>query len=168
MPRVRIMGLDPGLARMGWGAIEIDGTRLTYVAHGVLTTDPQAALATRLLVLHDALMDVLARFEPQALAIEQAFVHKDPSAAMKIGQARAVAMLAGARVGLIVAEYTPNHVKKCVVGVGHAGKEQVQAMVRRLLPAARVESADAADALALAIAHAHLSSTQSRIAAALA
>ena len=168
MARARIMGLDPGLARMGWGAIEIEETRLTYVAHGVLTTDPHAALATRLLVLHDALLDVLARFEPHALAIEQAFVHKDPSAAMKIGQARAVAMLAGARVGLIVAEYTPNHVKKCVVGVGHAGKEQVQAMVRRLLPAARVDSADAADALALAIAHAHLSATQSRIAAALA
>ena len=168
MARVRIMGLDPGLARMGWGAIEMDGTRLTYVAHGVLTTDPQAALAARLLVLHDALMDVLARIAPHALAIEQAFVHKDPSAAMKIGQARAVAMLAGARTGLIVAEYTPNHVKKCVVGVGHAGKEQVQAMIRRLLPAARVESADAADALALAIAHAHLSSTQARIAAALA
>lgn len=168
MARTRIMGLDPGLARMGWGAIEIDGTRLTYVAHGVLTTDPQAALAARLLVLHDALMDVLARIAPHALAIEQAFVHKDPSAAMKIGQARAVAMLAGARTGLIVAEYTPNHVKKCVVGVGHAGKEQVQAMIRRLLPAARVDSADAADALALAIAHAHLSSTQARIAAALA
>lgn len=168
MARVRIVGLDPGLARMGWGAIEIEGTRLIYVAHGVLTTDPQASLALRLLVLHDALMEVLARLEPQAIAIEQAFVHKDPSAAMKIGQARAVAMLAGARAGLMVAEYTPNHVKKCVVGVGHAGKEQVQAMVRRLLPAARVESADAADALALAIAHAHLSSTRSRIAAALA
>ena len=168
MARVRIMGLDPGLARMGWGVIDIEGTRLIYVAHGVLTTDPQAALAARLLVLHDALLEVLARVEPQALAIEQAFVHKDPSAAMKIGQARAVAMLAGARTGLLVAEYAPNLVKKCVVGVGHAGKEQVQAMVKRLLPAARVDSTDAADALALAIAHAHLSSTQSRIAAALA
>ena len=97
MARARIMGLDPGLARMGWGAIEIEGTRLTYVAHGVLTSDPRAALAARLLVLHDALMDVLAQLEPHAIAIEQAFVHKDPSAAMKIGQARAVAMLAGAQ-----------------------------------------------------------------------
>jgi len=168
MAYVRILGIDPGLARMGWGAIEIAGTRLTYIAHGVLTTRPDDSLAVRLLFLHDALLDVLARVEPQALAIEQAFVHKDPSAAMKLGQARAVAMLAGARSVLIVAEYTPNAVKKCVVGVGHAGKEQVQAMVRRLLPAARVESADAADALALAIAHAHLSATHARIAAALA
>ena len=168
MARVRIMGLDPGLARMGWGVIEIEGSRLTHVAHGVLTTNPQATLAARLLALHDALLEVITHLEPRAIAIEQAFVHKDPSAALKIGQARAVAMLAGARAGLIVAEYTPNHVKKCVVGVGHAGKEQVQAMVHRLLPTARVESADAADALALAIAHAHLSSTHSRIAAALA
>jgi len=168
MARVRIMGLDPGLARMGWGAIEIEGSRLIYVAHGVFTTDPNSNLPARLLFLHDALMEVLTRFEPHALAVEQAFVHKDPSAAMKIGQARAVAMIAGARTGLQVAEYAPNVVKKCVVGVGHAGKEQVQAMVRRLLPAAHVESADAADALALAIAHAHLSATQSRIAAALA
>ncbi|HEX3430187.1 MAG TPA: crossover junction endodeoxyribonuclease RuvC [Rhizomicrobium sp.] len=168
MARMRIMGLDPGLARMGWGAIEFEGTRLTYVAHGVLTTNPKAQIATRLLDLHEALVAVLSRIAPHALAIEQVFVHKDPSAAMKLGQARAVAMLAGARAGLIVAEYTPNHVKKCVVGVGHAGKEQVQAMVKRLLPAARVDSADAADALALAIAHAHLSGTAARIAAALA
>jgi len=168
MARVRIMGLDPGLAHMGWGAIEFEGTRLTYVAHGVLTTKADTELPARLLCLHEALLEVLARIEPHALAIEQAFVHKDPSAAMKIGQARAVAMLAGARAGLQVAEYTPNLVKKCVVGVGHAGKEQVQAMVKRLLPAARVESADAADALALAIAHAHLSGTAARIAAALA
>lgn len=168
MARVRIMGLDPGLARMGWGAIEIEGTRLTYVAHGVLTTRASESLASRLLLLHDALLDAIVQLQPHAIAIEQAFVHKDPSAAMKIGQARAVAMLAGARAGLIVAEYAPNHVKKCIVGVGHAGKEQVQAMVKRLLPAARVESSDAADALALAIAHAHLSSTRSRIAAALA
>jgi len=162
------MGIDPGLARMGWGAIEMDGTRLTYVAHGVLTSDPAAVIASRLLCLHEGLVEVLARLRPHSLAIEQAFVHKDPSAAMKLGQARAVAMLAGAQAGLDVAEYTPNLVKKCVVGVGHAGKEQVQAMVRRLLPAARVDSADAADALALAIAHAHLSATNTRIAAALA
>jgi len=165
---IRIMGLDPGLARMGWGAIEIEGTRLIYVAHGVLTTNASESLASRLLFLHDALLEAITRLQPQAIAIEQAFVHKDPSAAMKIGQARAVAMLAGARAGLVVAEYAPNHVKKCVVGVGHAGKEQVQAMVKRLLPAACVDSADAADALALAIAHAHLSSTKARIAAALA
>ena len=168
MSRLRIMGLDPGLARMGWGVIDIEGTRLIYAAHGVLTTRSDACLASRLLSLHDALFDVLARLEPQSLAVEQAFVHKDPSAAMKLGQARAVAMLAGARAGLEVAEYAPNLVKKCVVGVGHAGKEQVLAMVRRLLPTARVDSADAADALALAIAHAHLSATRARIESALA
>jgi len=168
MARVRIIGLDPGLARMGWGAIDIEGARLTYIAHGVLTTDASESIASRLLFLHDALAGVVERLQPNAIAIEQAFVHKDASSAMKIGQARAVAMLVGARAALVVAEYAPNLVKKCVVGVGHAGKEQVQAMVRRLLPAARVDSADAADALALAIAHAHLSGTQSRVAAALA
>ena len=165
---IRIMGLDPGLARMGWGAIEFEGMRLRYVAHGVLTTDPKTEIAARLLDLHESLVTVLAHVAPHALAVEQVFVHKDPSAAMKLGQARAVALLAGARSGLRIAEYTPNLVKKCVVGAGHAGKEQVQAMVKRLLPAARVESADAADALALAITHAHLSGTAARIAKALA
>ena len=100
--------------------------------------------------------------------MEQAFVHKDPSAALKLGHARAVALLAAAQAGLEIAEYAPNHIKKCVVGSGHAGKEQVQAMVRRLLPQSRVEQADAADALAAAIAHAHLSTTRARIMAALA
>jgi crossover junction endodeoxyribonuclease RuvC len=168
MPRViRILGLDPGLARMGWGVIEMSGTRLSHVAHGVLITDAKAGLGPRLMVLFEALSEIVARIEPQAIAIEQAFVHKDPSAALKLGQARAVALLAGARAGLEIAEYAPNHVKKCVVGAGHAGKEQVQAMVRRLLPTAHVTSADAADALALAIAHAHLAGTRARIEAAL-
>jgi len=166
--RLRILGLDPGLARMGWGIIEMTGTRLSHIAHGVLTTDAKSGLGPRLLVLHDLLSDVIQRLEPHSIAIEQAFVHKDPSAALKLGQARAVALLAAARAGLEIAEYTPNHVKKCVVGVGHAGKEQVQAMIRHLLPMACVESADAADALALAIAHAHLSATRARIEAALA
>jgi len=165
---IRILGLDPGLARMGWGAIEMSGTRLTHVAHGVLTSDAKAGLGPRLMILFEALTDIMARLEPQAIAIEQAFVHKDPSAALKLGQARAVALLAAARAGIEIAEYAPNHVKKCVVGVGHAGKEQVQAMVRHLLPTAQVTSADAADALALAIAHAHLAGTRSRIAIALA
>jgi crossover junction endodeoxyribonuclease RuvC len=166
--RLRILGLDPGLARMGWGAIEMSGTRLSHVAHGVLTTDPKAGLGPRLMVLFESLSEIVAQLEPQAIAIEQAFVHKDPSAALKLGQARAVALLAAARAGLEIAEYAPNHVKKCVVGAGHAGKEQVQAMVRHLLPSVGVVSADAADALALAIAHAHLSSTRARIEAALA
>jgi crossover junction endodeoxyribonuclease RuvC len=164
---IRILGLDPGLARMGWGAIEMSGTRLTHVAHGVLTTDAKAGLGPRLMSLFEALTEIVARLEPQAIAIEQAFVHKDPSAALKLGQARAVALLAAARASLEIAEYAPNHVKKCVVGMGHAGKEQVQAMVRRLLPTAHVTSADAADALALAIAHAHLAGTRARLATAL-
>jgi crossover junction endodeoxyribonuclease RuvC len=165
---LRILGIDPGLARMGWGAIEMTGTRLSHVAHGVLTTDPKAGLGPRLMALFESLSEIVVRIAPQAIAIEQAFVHKDPSAALKLGQARAVALLAAARAGLEIAEYAPNQVKKCVVGVGHAGKEQVQAMVRHLLPTARVESADAADALALAIAHAHLAGTRARIEAALA
>ncbi|HEX3664645.1 MAG TPA: crossover junction endodeoxyribonuclease RuvC [Rhizomicrobium sp.] len=164
---IRIIGLDPGLARMGWGAIDMAGTRLSHVAHGVLTSDPKSGPGPRLMVLFEALTEIIARLEPQAIAVEQAFVHKDPSAALKLGQARAVALLAAARAGLEIAEYAPNHVKKCVVGVGHAGKEQVQAMVRCLLPTANVTSADAADALALAIAHAHLAGTRARLEAAL-
>lgn len=165
---IRILGLDPGLARMGWGVIEISGTRLSYVAHGVLTTDPKAGLGPRLMLLFESLSEIIVRIAPEAISIEQAFVHKDPSAALKLGQARAVALLAAARAGLEIAEYAPNHVKKCVVGVGHAQKEQVLAMVRHLLPTAQVDSADAADALALAIAHAHLAGTRARLEAQLA
>lgn len=167
MAPLRILGLDPGLARMGWGVIEMSGTRLTHIAHGVLRSDARAELAARLLALHQAISEVIAELQPAALAIEQAFVAKDASAALKLGQARAVVLLAAARSGLAIAEYAPNHIKKCVVGVGHAEKAQVQAMVCRLLPIAQVESADAADALACAIAHAHLSSTRSKVLAAL-
>lgn len=165
---IRIMGLDPGLARMGWGVIDVAGSRLSHVGHGVLTSNAKADLGRRLLALHAALSDVIAETQPSAIAVEQAFVAKDPSAALKIGHARAIALLAAAEAGLEIAEYAPNHIKKCVVGVGHAGKEQIQAMVRRLLPTARCEQADAADALAAAIAHAHLAGTRARIAAALA
>jgi len=167
MATIRILGLDPGLARMGWGVVEMTGTRLVHVGHGVLTSDGKADLGRRLMVLHEGLAIVIATMRPAAIAVEQAFVHKDPSAALKLGHARAVALLAGAQAALEIAEYTPNHIKKCVVGSGHAGKEQVLAMVRRLLPTANVEQADAADALAAAIAHAHLSGTRARIAAAL-
>jgi crossover junction endodeoxyribonuclease RuvC len=165
---LRILGLDPGLARMGWGVIEVSGTRLSHVAHGVLRSNAGRELAMRLLALHDAISEVIAEWQPTSLAIEQAFVAKDASAALKLGQARAVVLLAAARAGLEIAEYAPNHVKKSVVGVGHADKMQVQAMVRRLLPTAQVEAADAADALACAIAHAHLSGTRAKIVAALA
>lgn len=168
MATLRILGLDPGLARMGWGVVEMTGTRLSHVAHGVLTSAARDELGQRLLALHEGLTVVIATTRPAAIAVEQAFVHKDPSAALKLGHARAVALLAAAQAGLEIAEYTPNHIKKCVVGSGHAGKEQVMAMVRRLLPRADVEQFDAADALACAIAHAHLSGTRARINAALA
>ncbi|MGN6516547.1 MAG: crossover junction endodeoxyribonuclease RuvC [Rhizomicrobium sp.] len=165
---MRILGLDPGLGRMGWGVIDMTGTRLAHVAHGVLTSDTKAGLAARLLVLHAALQAVIEEHRPVAISVEQAFVAKDPSAALKLGHARAIALLAGAQAGLEVAEYAPNHIKKCVVGVGHAGKDQVGMMVRRLLPTAQVQAADAADALAAAIAHAHLSGTRAKIMAAIA
>jgi crossover junction endodeoxyribonuclease RuvC len=165
---IRILGLDPGLARMGWGVIDVSGSKLSNVAHGVLTSDAKTDLGARLMALHAALSDVIAELAPAAIAVEQAFVHKDPSAALKLGHARAVALLAGAQAGLEIAEYTPNHIKKCVVGAGHADKNQVLAMVRRLLPTAGVEQPDAADALAAAIAHAHLAGTRAKIAAALA
>ena len=165
---IRILGLDPGLARMGWGVIAVSGSRLVHVAHGVIVTRTAEGLGVRLMTLHGALASVIAEQQPVVIAVEQAFVAKDPSAALKIGHARAVALLAAAQAGLEIAEYAPNHIKKSVVGVGHAQKEQVQAMVKRLLPACRVEQADAADALAAAIAHAHLAGTRARLMAALA
>ena len=160
---IRILGLDPGLGSMGWGMIALDGTRLLHIEHGVIATKPALGLGLRLMALHRALSEVIARLTPSAMAVEQAFVAKDPSAALKLGHARAVALLAAAEAGLEIAEYAPNQIKKCVVGAGHAGKEQVQFMVKRLLPACAVRQADAADALAAAIAHAHLAGTRARI-----
>jgi crossover junction endodeoxyribonuclease RuvC len=168
MSTIRILGLDPGLARMGWGVIDVTGSRLVHVAHGVLSSDAKSSLGLRLMVLHRQLAAVIAELAPASIAVEQAFVAKDPSAALKLGHARAVALLAAAQAGLDIAEYAPNHIKKCVVGAGHADKGQIQAMVKRLLPTARVEQADAADALACAIAHAHTATTRARIVAALA
>ena len=160
---IRILGLDPGLSAMGWGVIAVSGSRLTHVAHGVIATKPVLGLGMRLMELHRVLGLVIAEHGPGAIAVEQAFVAKDPQAALKIGHARAVALLAAAQAGLEIAEYAPNHIKKCVVGAGHAGKEQVQFMVKRLLPACGVTQADAADALAAAIAHAHISTTRARV-----
>lgn len=165
---IRIMGLDPGLARMGWGMIEVSGSHLSHIAHGVLVSDAKAGLGHRLFALHAALCEVIAEMQPASIAVEQAFVAKDPSAALKLGHARAVALLAAAQAGLEIAEYAPNHIKKSVVGTGHAGKEQVLLMVRRLLPTASVTAVDAADALACAIAHAHLANTRAKILGALA
>ncbi|HJR57540.1 MAG TPA: crossover junction endodeoxyribonuclease RuvC [Rhizomicrobium sp.] len=163
----RILGLDPGLSAMGWGVIEVTGSRLAHIAHGVIATKPALGLGLRLMELHRMLALVIAEHGPASIAVEQAFVAKDPVAALKIGHARAVALLAAAQAGLEIAEYAPNQIKKCVVGAGHAGKEQVQFMVKRLLPACGVTKADAADALAAAIAHAHLSTTRARMMASL-
>ena len=126
---IRILGLDPGLWAMGWGVIAVEGSRLTHVAHGVIATKPALGLGLRLMELHRVLALVIAEHGPAAIAVEQAFVAKDPVAALKIGHARAVALLAAAQAGLEIAEYAPNQIKKCVVGAGHAGKEQVQFMV---------------------------------------
>ena len=159
---IRILGLDPGLARMGWGVVALEDTRLSHIAHGVIATRTATGLGARLMALHAELSHVIAAHGPQAIAVEQAFVARDPSAALKLGHARAVALLAAAQAGLEIAEYTPNHIKKSVVGAGHAGKDQVMFMVKRLLPACGVTQADAADALAAAIAHAHLSGTRAK------
>jgi crossover junction endodeoxyribonuclease RuvC len=162
---IRILGLDPGLSAMGWGVIEMSGTRLSHIAHGVIATKPSAGLGVRLMILHRELTEIIRGHGPTAIAVEQAFVARDPQAALKLGHARAVALLAAAEAGLEIAEYAPNHIKKCVVGAGHAGKEQVQFMVKRLLPTCGVKQADAADALAAAIAHAHLSSSRAWVVA---
>jgi len=163
MARIRIIGFDPGLSRTGWGVIVIEGVKLSHVANGVVTTRSGDDLCVRLAALHVGVCAVLEEYAPDAVAVEQAFVARDPVAALKLGHARAVALLAAAQAGLSVAEYAPNHIKKSVVGVGHASKEQVQAMVRRLLPAVVFDGADAADALACAIAHAHLAGTRAKI-----
>ncbi len=151
----RIVGFDPGLRKTGWGAIDVISNRLIFVGSGLITSDGTKDLASRLLELHNGVMAVLQRYEPQEVAVEQTFVNKDATATLKLGHARAVSLLAPAQLGLPVSEYAPNAVKKTVVGVGHADKKQVQVMVKMLLPKATFDSEDAADALAIAICHAH-------------
>ncbi|HVM79133.1 MAG TPA: crossover junction endodeoxyribonuclease RuvC [Stellaceae bacterium] len=158
--RLRLIGLDPGLLHTGWGVIEVEGNRLSYVADGVVHSRGGRPLAERLVDLFRAVGEVLDRFEPHAAAVEESFVNKNPASTLKLGVARGVVLLAPAERGLPVTEYPTNLVKKSVVGVGHAEKEQVQMMVRRLLPGCLAESADAADALAVAICHAHHAQTQ--------
>jgi len=152
---LRILGLDPGLRRTGWGVVAVDGARLAHVAHGVIVPDPSAPFAQRLLVLFEAIAEVIAAHAPDEAAVEETFMNNNAASALKLGHARACAMLAPARAGLSVAEYAATVVKKSVVGTGAADKAQVGFMIRRLLPAAGPTSADAADALAVAIAHAH-------------
>ena len=150
---LRLIGLDPGLRRTGWGVVEAAGSRLAYVADGVVPSDDTRALAERLVQLYDGLLAVLERFLPDEAAVEETFVNRNPGSTLKLGMARGIVLLAPAKHGLTVAEYAPNRVKKAIVGVGHADKTQIQMMVRRLLPGALAVQADAADALAVAICH---------------
>lgn len=163
---MRVMGIDPGLRCMGWGVIEIDGPRLRHIANGECRTD-SGDLAPRLLSLHEQLTVVVARMHPDCAAVEQTFVNKDGAATLKLGHARAIALLVPAQAGLAVGEYAPNAVKKTVVGVGKAAKPQVDHMVRMQLPGAQIAGPDAADALAIAICHAHHLQTGGRWQAAL-
>jgi crossover junction endodeoxyribonuclease RuvC len=152
---IRILGIDPGLRRTGWGVVAIDGNRLIYLACGSLATQDRAALATRLLAIHDGLRRVVADHAPDEAAVEATFVNKDASATLKLGQARGIAMLVPAIAGLPVAEYAPNLVKKTIIGAGHGEKAQIRMMIGVLLPKADPQSDDAADALAIAVTHAH-------------
>ncbi len=152
---VRLVGIDPGLRRTGWGIVDCSGTRLSHIANGTIATDAKESLAQRLVQLHHGLKAVLDEWLPEEAAVECTFVNKDATATLKLGQARGIAMLVPALAGLPVAEYAPNLVKKSVVGAGHADKAQILAMVNILLPQCAPDSADAADALAVAITHAH-------------
>lgn len=160
---MRLIGFDPGLQRTGWGVIEAEGNRLRYVADGVVSTSKDVSLSERLVELHAGLQDVIAEYGPVEAAVEETFVNKNAVSTLKLGQARGIVLLVPALAGLAVAEYLPNLVKKTVVGSGHAQKEQVEMMVRTLLPGAKITGADAADALAVAICHAHHRGTADRI-----
>ena len=152
---IRIIGIDPGLRRTGWGIIDTLGNSLRFVASGTVTSNGDMDLASRLCQLHDGLADVVHSYKPEEAAVEQTFVNKDAVATLKLGQARGIAMLVPARAGLPVSEYAPNAVKKTVIGVGHGEKQQIHMMIKVLMPKAQFQGNDAADALAIAICHAH-------------
>jgi crossover junction endodeoxyribonuclease RuvC len=152
---IRIIGIDPGLRRTGWGIVEIEGNRLGFLGCGSVATNDRDALATRLLTIYDGLMRVLDEFRPDEAAVEVTFVNKDAKGTLKLGQARGIAMVVPAKAGVPVAEYAPNLVKKSIVGAGHGDKTQVRMMIGVLLPKADPSSDDAADALAIAVTHAH-------------
>ena len=164
--QMRIIGIDPGLRCLGWGVIDVEGSRLRHVANGQILSGA-GDLAVRLLALYEQLSAVIARHAPQAAAVEQTFVNKDGAGTLKLGQARGIAMLVPAQAGLSVAEYAPNAVKKAVVGVGHAEKQQVEHMVRLQLPGCDPVGPDAADALAIAICHAFYAQSAGRLAQAI-
>lgn len=159
---MRIIGIDPGLQRTGWGIIDATGNKLTHISHGVITTDAKAETAERLMAIFDGLTRQIQLWMPTEAAIEETFVNKNAASSLKLGQARGAAMVAPAKLGLAVAEYPANLVKKSVVGAGHAEKEQVQMMIKVLLPGVEASS-DAADALAVAICHAHHGMSKARM-----
>jgi crossover junction endodeoxyribonuclease RuvC len=152
---IRILGIDPGLRRTGWGLIESDGNRLIHVACGSVETSERATLGARLVAIHDGLIAVIEQYAPQEAAVENTFVNGNGASTLKLGQARGIAMLVPSRMGLAVSEYAPNLVKKTVVGAGHAEKAQIRMMIGVLLPKAEPKTEDAADALAIAVCHAH-------------
>ncbi len=152
---IRVLGVDPGLRRTGWGVVAITGNALAFVGAGTLKAPLDGEMAHRLVALHRGLSEIVAAFRPDEAAVEQTFVNRDGAATLKLGQARGIALLVPALAGLSVAEYAPNAIKKSVVGAGHAEKVQIRAMVRVLLPRAELDSDDSADALAIAICHAH-------------
>jgi len=158
-----ILGLDPGLGTTGWGLIRADGNRLSHVSNGQIRTDAGASLPARLAALDAALGAVIAAHMPGEAAVEEVFVNANPQSTLKLGQARGVVLLGAARAGLPVGEYAARLVKKSVVGVGNASKDQVHAMVARLLPGAAIAGPDAADALAVAITHAHMRASAQRL-----
>lgn len=156
---MRLLGLDPGLRITGWGVVEASANRLTWVADGTVVPDPDASLGERLAALHRGVSEIIARYAPDEAAIEETFVNRNPASTLKLGQARGAVVAAVALSGLFVHEYSPLRIKQSVVGTGRASKDQVGVMVGHLLPGARPGSADAADALAVAICHAHHRST---------
>ena len=169
---MRVLGIDPGLRNLGWGVIDVSGARLSHVANGICHTEKgdeadKGDLAQRLLSLHAQLSEVLRKYAPDEAAVENTFVNKDAVATLKLGQARGIALLVPAQFGLTVGEYAPNAVKKTVVGVGHAAKVQVDHMVRIHLPGVQIAGPDAADALAIAICHAHHLQSAGRLASAI-
>ena len=163
---MRVIGIDPGLRNLGWGVIDVEGVRISHVANGIVHGVGDG-LAARLLALFEGLSEIVTRYAPDSAAIEQTFVNRDGAGTLKLGQARGVAMLVPARAGLQVGEYAPNQVKKTVVGVGHADKKQIDHMVRLQLPGVDIAGADAADALAIALTHAHFSRAGGQLEAAL-
>ena len=160
---MRLIGLDPGLRNTGWGIIDVQGNNLSHVANGDISSQPDKNLAVRLKELYDGITRVISKYKPEEAAVEETFVNKNAVSTLKLGQARGIALLAPAKARLHVSEYPPNLVKKTIVGSGHATKEQIQMMVRTLLPLTNPVSPDAADALAVSICHAHHRETIARI-----